>query len=259
MKILKIKAVAILAAFFLFFTTTTYADTIHLKNGKSLQGLITQEDGNIVEINVGGGTVVFRASEIERINRSTPQEIETIKKDWEVEKSQSEKTKAYDQAAKEKSLARWEAMVEEEKRLGEERRQADANIRTVPVASDRGHIFVDAVLNGDVHASLIIDTGCPSVLLTASMGRKLGLDLENVRDALEIMVLDGKHRVLGTLLKSVRLGDVEEKNIMADVLLEDTPEVKRSLRDGLLGMSFLKRFNVTLDQKRKKLIFKPHL
>lgn len=250
----------LLAVFFLIFMTKACADTIYLKNGKSLQGLISKEDKNSVEIHVGGGTVVFQAGEIERIERSTFRESEAIKKDWEIEKIRIEKTKAHDMETKEKSSAKWEAMVEEERLRGEERRLTDENTRIVPVVSDgHGHLFVDAVLNGEVHASLIIDTGCPNVLLTAHMGRQLGIDLENSQDARVVMVLDGKHRVRGALLKSVKLEGMEEKNIMADVMLEDTPEVKRGLKDGLLGISFLKKFNITLDPKRMKLIFKPRL
>jgi clan AA aspartic protease (TIGR02281 family) len=229
------KALVILVAFFSFLMAGAYADTIHLKNGKSFQGLISKEDGNTVEINVGGGTIVFRAGEIERIDRAAPSEIEKIKKDWEAGRAQSEKTNAHDREAKEKALERWVAMVEEERRQGEEKRHADENTRIIPVTSDNGHVVVEAVLNGDSHALLIIDTGCPNVLLTARMGRKLGLDLEGAQDAREVMVLDGKHRVRGTLLKSVKLGDLEEKNVMADVMLEDTPGHQTEPQGWLVG------------------------
>lgn len=256
----KVKARMLFGAFFLFLTTHACADTIYLKNGKSLEGLITKEDKNAVEINVGGGTAVFQTREIERIERSTSGEIGAIKKDWELEKIRNEKTKEQDLRAKEKASAKWEAMVEEERRAGEERRLMDENTRIVPVFADgRGHVFVNVLLNGEVNASLIIDTGCPTVLLTANMGRQLGINLDTSQDAREVMVLDGKHRVRGASLRSVKLKDVEGKSITADVLLEDTLNIKRGLKDGLLGMSFLEKFNVTLDQKRMKLIIKPRL
>ena len=249
----------ILGVFFLFFIIKVYADTIYLKNGNSLEGLVSKEEKDNVEVNVGNGAVVLKANEIERIDRSTPQEVVEIKKSWEINKGQSEKTKAQDRAEKERASEKWNAMVKEEISRGEERRDIDANTKIVQAASDKkGHLFVNAVVNEDVHASLIVDTGCPVVLLTASMGRKLGIDLENISDVYEVMVLDGKHKVRGVLLKSVKLGDLEEKNIRAEVLLEDSQEIKHGLKDGLLGMSFLKRFDVTLDQKKMKLFFKPH-
>ena len=136
----------------------------------------------------------------------------------------------------------------------------EANAKIVRASSDKkGHLLVDAVLNGDVRVSLIIDTGCPLVLLTAKVARKLGVDLGNIHNGREVVVLDGKHKVRSVLLKSVKLGDMEEKNVLAEVLLEDSAEIKQQLKDGLLGMSFLKKFDVTLDQKKMRLIFKPRL
>lgn len=260
MKIFKMKAPVFWGVFFLFLMTNAFADTIHLKNGKSLDGLITRENKNSVTINIGGGTVVFQAAEIERIERSAPGEAEAIKKEWDLDKIRNQELEERAQEAKERSAAKWEALVAEERRLGEERRLTDENARIIPVISDgRGHLFVKVVLNGSVDAMLMIDTGCPTVLLTANMGRQLEIDLDPSQDARAVMVLDGKHRVRGAVLKSVKLGDIEEKKVLADVMLEDTPDITRGLKDGLLGMSFLKKYNITLDQKRMRLIFKPRL
>jgi len=256
----KVKAPVFWGAFFLFLMANARADTIHLKNGKSLEGLVTREDKNSVTINVGGGTVVFQAAEIERIERSAPAEAEAIKKDWDLEKIRNQEAQERAQEAREKSAAKWEALVAEERRLGEERRFSDEHTRIVPVISDgRGHLFVKVTLNGSVDAMLMIDTGCPTVLLTANMGQQLEIDLDPSQDARVVMVLDGKHRVRGAVLKSVKLEDIEEKGVLADVMLEDTPDIKRGLKDGLLGMSFLKKYNITLDQKKMRLIFKPRL
>jgi clan AA aspartic protease (TIGR02281 family) len=255
-----VKTGVFLGTFFLFLTAYACADTLYLKNGKSLEGLITKEGKGTVEINVGGGTVVFQAAEIERVERSAPGEAEAIKKDWELEKARSEMALERDREAREKASAKWEAMVEEERRSGEEKRLTDENTKIVPVVSDdHGHYFVKAVLNNEVPALLMIDTGCPTVLLTADMGRQLGINLDPSQDAREIMVLNGKYRVRGATLKNVKLDDLEENKILADVMLEDSPEITRNLKDGLLGMSFLGKYNVTLDPKKMKLIFKPRV
>jgi len=252
------KILAALSVFSFLFAMTAYADTIYLKNGKSLQGLISREDEDALEMDVGGGTVVFRAEEIQRIYRSTPKETEEIRNNWELNKIQREKTKAQDMEEKAKASAKWDAMVDEERRYGAERRYIDANTKIVQASRDRGHIRVDAVLNEDVHTSLIVDTGCPVVLLTASMAGKLGIDLKNAPNAPEVMVLNGKHKVKQIVLKTIKLGDLEEKNVAAQVMVEDDRET-RQLKGGLLGMSFLGRFNVTFDQKKSRLIFRPRL
>ncbi len=260
MKMFKIKTPVFWGAFFLFLMTHACADTVTLKNGKSLEGLVTQENKNSVTINVGGGTVVFQTAEIERITRSAPGEAEAIRKNWDLERIRNGEVHERAREAREKSEAKWEALVAEERRLGEERRLTEENTRIIPVVSDgRGHLFVKVVLNGSVNAMLMIDTGCPTVLLTAHMGRQLEIDLDPSQDARVVMVLDGKHRVRRAVLKSVKLEDIEEKGVLAEVMLEDTPDIKRGLKDGLLGMSFLKKYNMTLDPKRMRLIFKPRL
>ena len=239
--------------------TLVYADTIRLKNGRDLEGLIRKERGDAVEIDVGNGTVVFHLNEIEQIERSTPQEIEEIKKGWELSRARDEKTKARDQEEREKAAKKWDMMAEEEWRQGMERRFMEDHAVIVPATTDEGHIIVQAVLNEEVPISFIVDTGCPFVLLTARMAGKLGLDPGQPPQVTEIMVLNGKHKVRSVLLKSVKLGEAEEKNVPAMALLEDGREIKQHLKGGLLGMSFLKRFDVTFDQKKTRLILKPRL
>ncbi len=53
------------------------------------------------------------------------------------------------------------------------------------------------------------------------------------------------------ILESVRIQDVEVNKVMAAVMLEDISDP--SLRDGLLGMSFLNRFNLKMDLKNMKI------
>ena len=256
----KLRSLTVLITLFLFFLIEAYADTVYLKNGQSLEGLINKEDKDAVELNVGYGTVIFKTNEIERIYRSTPQETQEIRKNWTINKTQTEQIKPSAKEERDRSSEKWAAIVgqvETERTAEEEKRQIDANAKTIPVTLDsRGHVLVDAVLNESVHASLVIDTGCPVVLLTANMAQELGIDLESIHNTREVMVLNGNHKVGLVLLKSVKLGDLEEKNIETEVLLEDDEDIKSDLKDGLLGLSFLKRFDVALDQKNRELIFK---
>ena len=247
------------AACCIFFVMTTHADTIYLKNGKSVEGIIKRKDkkGN-VEFNVGGGTVIFDAREIESIEKSSVAESQELKNNWRAEKLEAEnrRTKYLDQ--NKNSAEKWEAMVTEQIRLGGEKRDLEASAKLVPLTAYGGHMLVGVVLNGNVPAALVIDTGCPSVLLAASIAKKMGVDLAKVQGVHEIMVLNGKHKVGTVILKSLQLGDVEEKDIQAEVLLQDNAEMRQGFKDGLLGMSFLNRFNMTVDQQKMKLILKSH-
>jgi clan AA aspartic protease (TIGR02281 family) len=133
----------------------------------------------------------------------------------------------------------------------------DWETKVIKVIPDgRGHLLVDAVINGEVHASLTLDTGSPVLCLSANIARSLGLDLDNMKNVEEIMLLNGKHKVARVNLKSVNLGGAEQENIPAAIFLEDDKEVADSFNDGLLGLSFLSGFNFTLDGNNSELILK---
>lgn len=135
--------------------------------------------------------------------------------------------------------------------------EEDQDTNVIKVARDEsGHLLVNAVLNGDVDVSLTLDTGSPLLCLTANIGRRLGFDLDNMKNVGEIMLLNGKHKVAYVHLKSVNLGGAEQENVSAAVFLEDDKGVANAFNDGLLGLSFLSKFNFTLDGDKGKLILK---
>jgi predicted aspartyl protease len=61
-------------------------------------------------------------------------------------------------------------------------------------------------------------------------------------------IADAKYIVIG----SMKVQDAEAKRVEACVLTTDVGGA--DMQDGLLGMSFLKNFKFTIDQKEKKLI-----
>jgi clan AA aspartic protease (TIGR02281 family) len=135
--------------------------------------------------------------------------------------------------------------------------QEDEGTKVIKVAPDgSGHLLVNAVLNGKVNASLTLDTGSPLLCLTANIARKLGFDLGNLKNVGEVMLLNGKHKVAYVNLKSVNLGGAEQENVPAAVLLDDDKGVANTFNDGLLGLSFLSKFNFTLDGDKGELILK---
>jgi clan AA aspartic protease (TIGR02281 family) len=135
--------------------------------------------------------------------------------------------------------------------------QEDQDTKVIKVAPDgSGHLLVNAVLNGDVNVSLTLDTGSPLLCLTANIGRRLGFDLDNTKNVGEIMLLNGKHKVAYVNLKSVNLEGAEQENVPAVVFLEDDKGLANTFNDGLLGLSFLSKFNFTLDGDKGELILK---
>ena len=225
---LKKVSLAILLMTFIFIADTR-ADTLYLKNGRRIEGLIKSEDDDSVELEISSGTVKFNKSDIEKIERTAPGESDTIRQ--QLEKERQEARQRYEQQSqKEKSRP-----------------------REVEFSRDALGITVRAILDKKVEATLVLDTGASLVMLTRSVAQKLGLNLERVRPDMQLQMADGR-KVKGKriILGSVKVQNVEATNVEAAVLLEEAGNI--GFGDGLLGMSFLRQFNFKIDQKEKKLI-----
>jgi len=137
-----------------------------------------------------------------------------------------------------------------------QRKREDAQGINIPLATDStGHFFVDVVLNNNVHASLIVDTGAPVVLLSSRFIQLLDLDVSTARKG-TVTVLNGKYKAAEISLNSLQLGDAEGTDITVAVLLEDNKEIESAFKDGLLGLSFLNKYHFTLDHEGQRLILR---
>lgn len=224
-----------LLIFILCFVTPARADIIYLKNGDSIEGLIKKEDERSIVLNVGFGTVEFKKTEIERIERSDAEGVLAIREKWEKEK----------ELEIERRIER-----EKEEQL---RREKEFEPKEVEFSRKDEHIIVDALLNGRVKASLLLDTGATLVLLSDRIVRELGIR-DRIKDKkVEIRVADGR-TIVGNLvvLDSISIQDVTANNVEAVVLLESQSD----MGDGLLGMSFLNKFDFQIDAVNRKLILK---
>jgi clan AA aspartic protease (TIGR02281 family) len=221
----------VLALLVLFiFNLRANADTLYLKNGRNIKGLIKSEDAENVNLEVNSGTVKFSKKQIERIVRSTPEEAESIRQGWE------KKKKEYEERTKE----------------AEEKKEHEP--KQVNVDNKSGHIMVEATLNKKVKATLILDTGASFVVLSSNIAKQLDLDVQSTETKILQMILADGRKVDAKMfvLKSIRVQDSEVENVEVAVLPEK--ESDAISKDGLLGMSFLKNFNFKIDQKNDKLV-----
>jgi clan AA aspartic protease (TIGR02281 family) len=207
-----------------------FADTIYLKNGRKINGIVKSEEDGMVELEVGGGAVKFKSSEIEKMEFSEISEHRQIRQDWEDQK----------QRTQEKIVQQQIAEAQQPKR--------------VEFSRDSRGITLSVKLNRKADVRLVMDTGSALVVLRRSVAKKLGINLESTKPDAKLIVADGR-KVDAKLvtLASVEVEGVVANNVEAAVMLE---EVQGGLlyEDGLLGMSFLKRFNFKVDQRQKRLI-----
>ena len=238
----------------IFFTASAVsADTVYLKNGGIMEGVIEKEDDKKVELNTGFGSVTFGKQQIKKIERSSLEENEKAIKKWEEEKEDLDaKAKEFEDARKKRSDDAYKNWMEEA-RLKKSSQEGEA--KDVQVTRDESgkHIIAEALLNDKVKAVLMMDTGASIIVLSKRIGDELGLDTTDTgKDVMVLKLADGRTtNAKAIVLDSVKIGDVEAKKIMAAVLLDQLPDP--SFKDGLLGMSFLSRFNIKMDLKTMKM------
>jgi clan AA aspartic protease (TIGR02281 family) len=103
-------------------------------------------------------------------------------------------------------------------------------------------IPVEVVVNGATAGRFIVDTGASTVSISTRFARQLGLDL---RGATPIVVhtASGREQGLRTRVARIELGGAVAEDV--EVVVMTDPGGPRA--DGLLGLSFLARFQMTLD------------
>lgn len=115
----------------------------------------------------------------------------------------------------------------------------------VPTARQGPHHLVEAELTGPTGArrrvTLIVDTGATTVVLPRSLIAPLGFDDGVLRDGWS-ETANGRVAIKSGRLQTVRVGTATADDIAVAFIADDRLGAKR-----LLGMSFLGRFRVTLD------------
>ena len=117
------------------------------------------------------------------------------------------------------------------------------------------HHLVEAVLvgpDGVEHTKmLMVDTGASAIVLPSSMIDRLGFQLDALKRG-RSQTANGKVPIRRGTLWQVRIGDAEVDDVAVNFIADD----KFGDR-GLLGMSFLKHFRMTIDDDTNQLTLLP--
>ncbi|HNX80829.1 MAG TPA: retropepsin-like aspartic protease [Candidatus Omnitrophota bacterium] len=210
-----------------------WADTIYLKNGRSLEGIVKKQTAQNLELEVGFGVVTFGLPEIVRVEKSNHQQTEKILQRWQEQKRQVEEVQRINKS---------EPVVPVIK-----------NLNTIECPLEGPHILMQALINWSVSVPLMLDTGASFVILSKTTGDKLNIDTRQPKMLVQLQIGDGtKINAAYVVLKNINIQGVEVSDVDAAVLLEDRGTF--AYADGVLGMSFLSRFNMKVDRKEKKFI-----
>jgi len=100
-----------------------------------------------------------------------------------------------------------------------------------------------------VRTKMALDTGATYVMITWEIAQSLGLRPELSNETIEIITASGVEKVPAVILRSITVAGKEARDIKA--VVHDLPP--KSYIDGLLGLSFLRNFNVHLNFKANNL------
>ena len=121
---------------------------------------------------------------------------------------------------------------------------------TVPIHRAGRSLVVQARLNGERDARFIVDTGADITVLSHEVVQDLGLVPTASAPTITLNTVGGTIRVDMIRVGVITVGEAEVRNVM--VAVHDLPDPPTGV-DGLLGLSFLDQFLVTLDLQEGKL------
>jgi clan AA aspartic protease (TIGR02281 family) len=112
-------------------------------------------------------------------------------------------------------------------------------------------IIVEALLNRQVSVPLMVDTGATYTVVTRQTAQDLGIiGLERLPKH-SFLTPGGPVHSPVTTLKSIRVGTIEAQNVEVAI------DTEGHLPLGLLGMTFMHHFKVTVDQAQGRVKFEP--
>ncbi len=127
--------------------------------------------------------------------------------------------------------------------------QPSAYVR-VPVLRAGRSLVVQVRLNGTRDAKLILDTGADITVLSYAVVRDLGIVPSASSPTVTLGTVGGSVRADIVQVETISVSDAEARNVTAAV--HDLPDAPPGV-EGLLGLTFLDKFLVTLDAAKGEL------
>jgi len=121
---------------------------------------------------------------------------------------------------------------------------------TVPVQRAGRSLTVQAKLNGTHEARLIVDTGADITILSHEVARNMGILPSDINSTVTLNTVGGSVRADVFRVGAISVGTAEVKNV--PVAVHTMPDAPPQV-DGLLGLTFLDKFLVTLDAQKGEL------
>jgi clan AA aspartic protease (TIGR02281 family) len=125
---------------------------------------------------------------------------------------------------------------------------APGKVKTTPTRPG-GTVLVDVLLNRRLTAPMLLDTGADFTVLTRQVAKDLRLSSLDRLPTQEFKTAGGTVRLPIATLQSLRVGTAEALDVEVAV------DIQGHMPMGLLGMTFLRHFKVTVDHQRGQVTF----
>ncbi len=111
-------------------------------------------------------------------------------------------------------------------------------------------VIVEITFNNRVTAPILVDTGSPGLILSASLAREIGL-LSEEGNNLFVLVrgIGGNQVAARAILDELTVGPIRERVVPTHII----PDQSRAYR-GLIGMDILSGYTLTIDTARRCLV-----
>jgi clan AA aspartic protease (TIGR02281 family) len=125
---------------------------------------------------------------------------------------------------------------------------APGKAKTTPTRPG-GTVVVDVLLNRRLTAPMLLDTGADFTVLTRQVAKDLRLSSLDRLPTQEFNTAGGTVRLPIARLQSLRVGTAEALDVEVAI------DIQGHMPMGLLGMTFLRHFKVTVDHQRGQVTF----
>jgi hypothetical protein len=134
---------------------------------------------------------------------------------------------------------------------GEEKPPKKYEVAYTPNEGSAKRVIISARFNGSVTAPIAIDTGAPGTIISVSLAEKLGLfDEEHGSLLMSTGGIGGSAPAVRSIIDTVEVGGAVNNFVPITIIKPISDSF-----DGLLGMDFFSNYSVTIDTKRKVVIF----
>jgi predicted aspartyl protease len=132
--------------------------------------------------------------------------------------------------------------------------EATQELKTVVTfSSQRGYISVPVLLNEQLQAHLLLDTGAGITLISKALARRLGLRSSS-HHSVRLKTVAKDIRVPLARLEDIRFGHINKQDF--PVAISDL-NLGADQFDGILGMDFLRGYDIHIDHKHHRITLIP--